>query len=358
MSSITSELIASLASHRGLDETSDPCNSNPAEISSYDQRLHKISILILFVGSALGVAVPVLPKFHKRLGKYPYLIVLGKCAGTGVMISCSLVHMILPSTEALTNECLPTLFSSSYPAFSYAFAVAAALLSHFSEFFLFNFVLGSHPFVEIPAPTIEGGNDGNQDDVTNQEDCDCGSSVKRPCDHDDANAEAAAKNKRMRQLTECLMTEFSLSVHSVFVGLSLGVSEGSTLVALMIALVFHQLLEGVALGCRLADSLLGPWTIFLFGLIFSISCPVGIVIGISVYSSLNPNSQSLLLMQGIFDGICGGLLLYMGFQMLLIDFQQDLEKFCQGSRRNVMIIGMFAVLWLSAISMSLIGAWA
>ena len=163
---------------------------------------------------------------------------------------------------------------------------------------------------------------------------------------------------RTKQLTEAIITEVSLSVHSVFVGLSLGINEGSTLVALLIALVFHQILEGVALGCRLAESLLGPRDVLLFGLVFSISCPIGVVIGICVHNFVNPNAQSLLLVQGIFDGICGGLLLYMGFQLLLVDFNQDVSKYCNGKHRTRMVLGMFVSLWLAAFAMSLIGRWA
>jgi zinc transporter 1/2/3 len=252
------------------------------------------------------------------------------------------------------------LFNSTYPAFSFAFALLAALFSHMTEFLLFNFISGGgsaerqhpekqwcdNPMDEVANAANEVGRYGVDGDhsVVKHQVC-------------DPIAEEEERLLRTKQLTEALLAEFSLSVHSVFVGVALGVSEGSTLVALLIALVFHQLLEGVALGCRLADSVIGVRTVVLFGVVFSVSSSVGVMIGIGVYGSLNTDGETFSLFQGIFDGISGGLLLYSGFQLLLVDFHQDLLKHCQGMFRRLMILGMFSALWLSAFAMSLIGAW-
>jgi zinc transporter 1/2/3 len=314
------------------------------------------AIFILFLASALGVIVPLVPKYVRSFREYPYLIILGKCGGTGVMLSCSLVHMILPSTEALTSACLPTLFNSAYPAFSFAFALLAALGSHLTEILLFTFIAGG----DDAEPTDHADADRSVADVDGVED----PSIKKAGSQksDLLGVQEHRKDReqlvKAKQLNEALLAEFSLSVHSVFVGIALGVSDNSTVVALMIALIFHQLLEGVALGCRLADSTIGPWTVTLFATIFSASCSVGIIIGIGVYRSLNTSGETFLLIQGIFDGISGGLLLYSGFQLLLIDFREDLKVHCRGVHRNLMILGMFTALWVSAFAMSLIGAWA
>jgi solute carrier family 39 (zinc transporter), member 1/2/3 len=343
-------------------EDSDPCAH--VEISAYDQSLQIASIFILFAASAIGVALPLLPKYSKTLSVNPYLIVLGKCAGAGVMLACALVHMILPSNEALTSECVPSFFNSSYPAFSFFFALLAALASHLVEFLVESFIsgkeglggpvdVGSHPKAgaeeinpDDPLPALEQEGDVSKSDDGN---------LTKVKDDDDV---LYAKLVEAKQLSETLLVEFSLSVHSVLVGLALGVSDGSTLVALLVALVFHQLLEGVALGCRLADGNLGRCNELIFGSIFSISAPIGIIIGISLYTTLNTNGEAFLLASGILDGIAGGLLLYNGFVLLLTDFPRDLKKHCLGARRTAKIFGMFASLWITALVMSLIGAWA
>jgi zinc transporter 1/2/3 len=344
----------SFASYRALEDGGNPCYVVGA--SQYDQGLHVAAIFILFIASALGVVVPLVPKYSRNFREYPYLIILGKCAGTGVMLSCSLVHMILPSTEALTSECLPALFNTAYPAFSFAFALLAALGSHLTEFLLFASITGS----QGAGRTENADEDSKGIDVDVTED----QSIKKNGweKSDLLNVQDPLRDQeqlvKAKHLTEALLAEFSLSMHSVFVGVALGVSDNSTVVALLIALIFHQLLEGVALGCRLADSTIGPWTVTLFAAIFSVSCSVGIIIGIGVYRTFNSNGEAFLLVQGIFDGISGGLLLYNGFQLLLVDFHEDLKLHCRGDRRNLMIIGMFAALWTSACAMSLIGAWA
>jgi solute carrier family 39 (zinc transporter), member 1/2/3 len=359
---------AAATTHRSLED-SDPCAL--VEISAYDHSLHIAAIFVLFVASVSGVALPLLPKYSKALSVNPYYIVLGKCAGAGVMLSCSLVHMILPSTEALTSECLPPFFSSSYPAFSFFFALLAALASHLVEFVVESIIadkLATEASGEAAGPgpgpgkvaeevvSLDDPPPDQEEEDGNGSRSDYGSLAKV----DKVEADAAMHDKLVeaKQLSETLLVEFSLSVHSIFVGLALGVSDGSTLVALLVALIFHQFLEGVALGCRLADSSLGRCNEAVFTSLFSVSCSIGVVIGIALYSTLNTNGEAFLLVSGILDGICGGLLLYNGFLLLLTDFSRDLKKHCLGARRAAKVVGMFASLWIAALVMSLIGAWA
>lgn len=359
-----------LALHRVLED-SDPC-SNVGQLSDFDQQLHVASIFILFLASALGVAVPLAPKYSTKLAAHPYLIVLGKCAGIGVMISCGLVHMILPSTESLTSDCLPTFFNTSYPAFSFVFALLAVLCSHLTEFLLVSYVSGSshvrdsHPIQSTPGEEESDEELPSRKKMLDDEENFEGTSTKQAGSEEADAAELPVRDlaaeglklHKAQQFTETLLTEFSLSVHSIFIGIALGVSDSSTLVALLIALVFHQILEGVALGCRLADGALGSRIVLLFGGVFAVSGPFGVVVGIGVYRTLNPNGAAFLLVQGVFDGLCGGLLLYAGFQLLMRDFRDDVERHCLGTRRVAMIVGMFAAMWLSALAMSVIGAWA
>jgi zinc transporter 1/2/3 len=151
------------------------------------------------------------------------------------------------------------------------------------------------------------------------------------------------------------MIEFGIAVHSVLIGLAVGVTDEDNLLALLVALVFHQLFEGTLLGSRLADTTLGVWNEVLLGGIFAVSAPIGIAIGLGVYASLNTNGQAFLLAQGVFDGICGGILLYTGFTFLLEDFGRDMELHCHGKHRRLMQAGMFFILWLFAALMAMIG---
>jgi zinc transporter 1/2/3 len=72
--------------------------------------------------------------------------------------------------------------------------------------------------------------------------------------------------------------------------------------------------------------------------------------------TLNTNGEAyLLIAQGLFDGICGGILLYTGFMFLLENFGRDMELHCRGKHRRLMQAGMFMTLWVFAGFMSLIG---
>lgn len=151
------------------------------------------------------------------------------------------------------------------------------------------------------------------------------------------------------------MIEFGVTVHSIFIGIAVGIAGYSTLVPLLIALVFHQLFEGVALGARISDANFNHMNELIFGAIFSVSAPVGIAIGIGVYTILNTNSVEFLLVQGIFDAICSGILMYTGFQLLLLDFPRDMLHHCTGRYKRIMQAGMFASLWISAGIMAFLG---
>jgi zinc transporter 1/2/3 len=48
--------------------------------------------------------------------------------------------------------------------------------------------------------------------------------------------------------------EFGVAAHSVVIGMALGTASGESFLPLMIALIFHQLFEGIALGATVADA--------------------------------------------------------------------------------------------------------
>jgi zinc transporter 1/2/3 len=79
--------------------------------------------------------------------------------------------------------------------------------------------------------------------------------------------------KEQRMVLQCLLLEAGILFHSIFIGLSISVSTGTTFIALMIAITFHQIFEGLALGARIAAipslqiTSFRPW-----GMSFAVSC--------------------------------------------------------------------------------------
>ena len=139
----------------------------------------------------------------------------------------------------------------------------------------------------------------------------------------------------LKRTISAYMLEFGVTVHSVFIGLANGIDGDDQLHVLLVALVFHQMFEGIALGSRIADANFpSHWHEFILTVTFSLAAPIGIAIGIGVKTGLNPNGETFLMIQGTFDGVCGGILIYIGVLLLIKDFPEDMQRFCKGSPKK------------------------
>ncbi|ESL07554.1 hypothetical protein TRSC58_04755 [Trypanosoma rangeli SC58] len=155
--------------------------------------------------------------------------------------------------------------------------------------------------------------------------------------------------------------EFGVTLHSVFIGLTVGISSDTQTKALLVALVFHQMFEGLALGSRLADASMRMTLELLLAVIFSISAPVGTAVGVGavVGSKVSVTGAAFVVVQAIFDSMCGGILMYLGFVLMLSDFPMDLRRHAgagmahSGWKR----LAMFVALWAGAGLMAGIGKW-
>ncbi|KAF9108192.1 high-affinity Zn(2+) transporter zrt1 [Mortierella sp. GBA35] len=151
--------------------------------------------------------------------------------------------------------------------------------------------------------------------------------------HDHNLLGLALPNNAQRRISTYIL-EAGVAAHSVIIGVTLGVSSGSEFTGLLIALLFHQFFEGFALGARIADlDLEKTWTHYLLALIFSLTTPFGVLIGIGVSNTYQSDSVTALLTEGTLDAISTGILLYMGYVTLLaVEFNLDSELLRQSSR--------------------------
>ena len=95
-------------------EIDEGCASAAPEVSP----LRIASIFIVLACSAAGV-LPSLITGKQATGLASRAITLCKTVGTGVVLSCALIHMLLPGVESLTSECVPASVSEDYPALAY-----------------------------------------------------------------------------------------------------------------------------------------------------------------------------------------------------------------------------------------------
>jgi zinc transporter 1/2/3 len=160
------------------------------------------------------------------------------------------------------------------------------------------------------------------------------------------------------QMTALFILEFGVIFHSIFIGLTLAVA-GEEFNILYVVLVFHQTFEGLGLGSRLATAIWPKnkrWVPWILGAAYGITTPVAIAAGLGVNQSFAPGSSQTLIVNGIFDSISAGILIYTG----LVELMAHEFMFSQEMRRSSiwMMLSAFGCMCLGAGLMALLGKWA
>lgn len=346
----------------------------------YNLTLAIVSIFVLWVVSFAGAAYPLLLK----LSRHPYIVMsirLGSFAGSGVMLATAFVHMLYTANENLSSNCLPESWLDAYGPWAFLFACLTIIVLQTIDYVLYLFVkpVGGNSRdgrdagnlvmddtevdrldkMESAGVTTSGlssrtvGNEGISDAS------DCKSHTK--CKDEDCNSRvllgSSHKDKpKGALLSNLIISEVSIGVHSLVIGLSLGLTGSSEFVALFVAIIFHQLLEGVALGSATAESGLGNRIVLLFATIYSITTPVGIAIGIAVRTSLDTSSPAMLYTVGILDSIAAGALIYLA----LADHMNALRVHAKWMRRSTPAIqtACFAAFYIGATILLVLALWA
>ena len=324
----------------------DPCAANVLA-ADYNVNLHIGAIFIILVTSFLGVAIPLVGKFAKRYAIPEFGLALGKYFGVGIIIACALVHMLQPASQSLVSPCLGYAFSQDYQAYAFLFATIAIFAMHGLDVTLVSCVRQHIKQVEKMEDDEEQQQKGRES-----------LSEQVHHDHFQHHHHVSTQEQNPIEITlEALFLEFAFTVHSIFIGLAVGVSN-DTFNSLLTALVFHQLFEGVALGSRLAD----PYTkismgfSFFLALIFASAAPIGIMMGVVVTSAIQPSQSVFLLAEGILDSFCAGILLYVGLSLILSDFPKTCDKLChEGKHVSKKKFALFLSMWSGAGLMAFIG---
>ncbi|XP_029124604.1 zinc transporter 1 [Cajanus cajan] len=110
---------------------------------------------------------------------------------------------------------------------------------------------------------------------------------------------------------------WNYKVHSVIIGISLGVSESpKTMRPLVAALTFHQFFEGMGLGSCISQANFKKLSVTIMGLFFALTNPVGIGIGITnIYDESSPTA---LIVEGIFNAASSGILIYIWLLLIFL----------------------------------------
>ncbi|RNE99160.1 solute carrier family 39 (zinc transporter), member 1/2/3 [Trypanosoma conorhini] len=327
-----------------------------ASKGGYTVALHIVAIFALLIASLLGTMLPLIGKYISCLSLHPFVVVIGKCISSGVVMAVAMVHMMHNGVLGFMKDCVSPSLRESFDAFSLAFAMLAAMLMHALDV-LMDFMLESWEKGNTSGTTsqLEGAEMPDVDAVPS------GQELSGAGCHNHG-ALAAARLNSAKSVVAAIFMEFGLASHSVFLGLSVGIAHDAETRALLVALVFHQIFEGLALGSRLADASMNFKLELLMTIIYAVSVPLGTVVGVVVVttSNISLTGTTFVTVQAVIDSVCGGILLYLGFTLLLNDFRADLREFAGGAaaQRGWKRFGMLLALWGGATVMTLLGKWA
>ncbi|KAL2206266.1 zinc-regulated transporter 2 [Sarocladium strictum] len=153
------------------------------------------------------------------------------------------------------------------------------------------------------------------------------------------------------------LLEGGILFHSVFVGITVSLTIEGYLI-LVIAIVFHQMFEGLGLGSRIAEvpypkSSMRPWILVLA---FGTTAPLGMGLGIALNGTYDPDSAFGLILVGCFNAFSFGLLVWAALVDLLAeDFLSDeADRVMTPKSKKI----AFCWVLLGAAAMAIIGAFA
>ncbi|KAJ8118036.1 hypothetical protein OPT61_g917 [Boeremia exigua] len=349
--------------------------------NEYDGRmgLRISSIFVILVGSLWGAVFPTFAKRARTKLVPAWTFFVAKYFGSGVIIATAFIHLLAPANEALGNPCLvgQTISSDTYP-WPEAIALMTAFVMFFLELMTMRYAKFGDGHDHDHSDTHSHGHSHSHSDhslenkrVTPDEAPPRHSHVRgedhlaHQHDHTDNatlgadwESQGVIPETYAAQLTAVFILEFGVIFHSIFVGLTLAVA-GDEFTVLYIVLVFHQTFEGLGLGSRLAEvpwPKSKRWTPYLLGLGYGLSTPIAIAIGLGVRTTFAPESQTFLVVNGIFDSISAGILIYTGLVELMAHefmFSPYMQK---GPVSRT--LWAFGLMMLGAGLMALLGYWA
>lgn len=391
------------------------CDAHEHGEEAYSLGLHGAAIVIILVASLLGMLIPILGRRVLQYDMGRFVFILGKHFGTGVILSLGFIHLLQEGIANLSAPCLPHTWLD-YP-FGMLFCAVSVLLMHLVETTALLWRPPSAAATCAAAPTAAGeqkrGDDsggkkppkqqrrrqrrrhgsqkgkgaspsvavavvegGKEKDVERQQqqqqeeeegvvvkeekvDVDVNALVINPSVlhlHGHSHGGLSIPHDAVfHKVVSMYVLEFGLASHSVIIGIALGVAPDPDLVPLLVAISFHQFFEGFALGARVVETGFSRVGEVVMTVIYSVSCSVGIAIGMGIHDSYGENPVAASITLGTVDAAAAGILLYIGFvSMLGHEFIADLFLLKSFLRKAALHLSV----WSGLAIMAIIGLWA
>ncbi|KAF7731467.1 hypothetical protein EC973_000275 [Apophysomyces ossiformis] len=278
-------------------------------------------------------------------GVRDWILTVGKFFGTGVILATAFVHMLPDAMENFSSPCL-TAGWLSYGAFAGVFCMIASFALQLLELAAFSRMQAMQKSKQKQSTGDEPAK-ASLDSRTN---------TPTYAGHIHSAGFLESDDETFRHIGTFIL-ELGIMMHSVIIGITLSVTANDEFKTLLIALVFHQFFEGIALGTRINELKFKSWgKPLVMGLVYIVTTPVGVAIGIGIHSTFNPNSYSSVLSQAILDSLSAGILLYNAYVSLMSMEISHSAQFHESSAKRKIVC--FLSMYVGAGLMSLIGEWA
>lgn len=353
---------------------------HPTGLPNYQNtnKLKVLSLFVLLIIALVGGAVPLYlvrdvessaARTARRNRRITRAVSIMNSFSGGVFLGIALVHL-LPSVRELLTDALhghPESGVSEYPwaelcasaGFFFIVMVEQVLLG-FEERF------GSSPGHGIlhhghdhsgqeavptvsesaatPTPEEEEEEKGQQ--------AESGSSEDEKMSVSDGGLEKQPQPRRraLTILNACILM-VALSIHSVLEGLALGLQLTRTATLdLLIALSLHKGIEAFTISLSIVQTPASRALKYITFIVFSCTSPIGVAIGIPITSEENVESVSMLLVNGILQGLATGTFMFVTFIEIL---PQELKA--KGDRMikfAVMLLGFGIIAGVTSLEFS------
>lgn len=326
------------------------------------------SVFVVLVASTFGAVFPILSSRYSFIRMPGWCFFIAKFFGSGVIIATAFIHLLEPAADNLGDECL----GHGWTIYPYAYGICLVTL-----FIIFFVEMLALRYVDKKLDNGAGGHShshfGDTNNyVKNHTESDEEVKLSSGQDSDTAYPKAGQEvdptapesdtedaSNFYSKLLAIFVLEFGIIFHSVFVGLSLATADDE-FKTLYPVIVFHQLFEGLGLGTRIAAT---PWprnkrwTPWLLAAAYGLTTPIAIAIGLGVRNTYSEDFRTAKIVNGVFDSISAGILLYTGLiELMAREFLfTDEFKGDEGFKRMVVAYVIMAV---GAGLMALLGRWA
>ncbi|OMO80039.1 Proteasome, subunit alpha/beta [Corchorus capsularis] len=286
-----------------------------------------VAISSILMASALGVSLPILGKKFPAFQPENHIFFLIKAFAGGVILATGFVHILPDAYESLSSPCLSEKPWGVFP-FTGLLAMVSAIGTMMIDTFATSFYKKSHFNKALPVNGDEEMRGEHEGHVHVHTHASHGHAHGSAFVAEDSGTEIGLSGHIIRQRIVSQVLEIGIVVHSVIIGISLGASQSvRTIKPLLAALTFHQFFEGMGLGGCISQAKFKTRAIAIMILFFSFTTPFGIAFGMSISKIYSEKSPTALVVEGIFNSLSAGILIYMSLvDLLAADFMNPIMQ--------------------------------